>query len=209
MNLADTQIHEMLRICTPCKGYRDEITIGCSDMKTSAALTLTGATTPTITVASNQTLITWGTGVVNALLVLAGRPLPRHVSDIEVDPVTQRQGVNLALDFWALHGGTTDTITVTAEIYCKSSSGAIKGPFTATAVAISNATAAPNVTRYRASFTGLRDASGNRIVSGDVISTCTLTPSAHANDALTLYGASLVYERQASMQNMTERFSSL
>lgn len=209
MNIADVQTHEALRICTPTNGYRDEIVISCSDMKTSAALTLTGATAPTITVSANQTLLTWTAGTVTPVMFACGMPIPRHVSDIEIDPVTKRHGVNMAVDFWALCGGSTDAQTITAEIYTKSSGGAIKGPFTATATAISNATVAPNVTRYRASFTGLQDASGNRINSGDVISSGTFTPGTHATDNLTLYGASLVYERQISTQNVTERFSAV
>jgi len=194
---------EQVDLCGNTKGTWNQFTLPLASGKTSAQLTLTGATNPSIGVSSNQSRITWS-ALDTAALQFGGWTFPRNADTCEINSGNTDRGAWLILDAVLTQAGTTDTITMTASFYARTpGSSTQKGPFTATATLTTGSVP----TRTSFAFKVSTDASGNKLEPGDTIESFTLTPGTHNNDPIYLTALSVRYKGTIGFAKDSDRFA--
>lgn len=171
---------------------KDGIRVGHSlnlpgDLKTTAGLTLTAATVPTV--ANNET---------NAIAIVAAASGTANGSFVWAVPKTYDESADeLKIKLLIHSGGDTDTPTMTATAYRKRAGAALTSALTVVASAAinNNTTGAGEVTI---------DLSGNSLRGGDVL-TINLVAGAHTTDTTVLNGVRLEYKSGIVFQTLSDR----
>lgn len=169
-------------------GFREWVNINPpGDFRTSAGLTLTAATVPAV-----ANLETNGVGV----QVIAGQTASGNfVFSVPKDYDPSRDEFSIRI--LAETSGTTDTPTFTATAYRKRPGTALSSALTVVASGT-----IPKSTAHAAELTV--DLSGNGLLPNDIVS-IGLTTSAHATDAVNIYGCGIVYRSNLVFTDMSAR----
>jgi hypothetical protein len=155
-----------------------------ADLRTTAGLVLTAATTPAVVAAETNALVVQAVASSNVLgsFVLA---VPKDY-DIVKDELTIRVVAQM--------GGATDTPTLNASAFRKRAGAALSAGLTTVAsAALSNAAKEVTIT-----------VSGNGLRQDDML-TINLTSGAHTTDAINIYGVDVVYRSSIVTSDPTQR----
>lgn len=167
--------------------WRDRV-MCISDVRTSAGLIPTGATTPIIVNSGGANFIRWAAGVANAITVTL---------DIPGDYNEVIDKLHVRLKAFKSTGGDVGMVVTGAAAYMRDAAVA------ATAGSVSPTAAVPDT------LSGIMDLnfSGSSFKGKDSI-TFTLTPDAHATAVVDLYGITVRYIGGTSLYNETDRYAS-
>lgn len=169
-------------------GVRHEIQLNCiADLRTTAGLVLTAATTPSV-----EALETNALGVQAAA---SSNVLGTFLFDIPKDYDPSRD--ELTIRVVAVSGGTTNTPTLNATIYQSRAGKALSSALTTVASA-----AIPISTAHPAEVS--IGVSGNSLRADDVL-TVNLTSGAHTTDTVNIYSVDMVYRSNIVFTDMATR----
>jgi hypothetical protein len=172
------------------KGFRRTVDIKLADIKTTAGLTLTGATVPTI-----AAIETNGLAIVAAASGTASGSFTFIVPK-DYDQVSDELKINVL----ANSAGNTDSPTLTCTAYRKRAVTALTAALTVVASSAVPKSASPAAIAAERTI-GL---SSNSLQPGDVL-TINLVASAHTTDALNIYSVEMQYKGTLVLADDTAR----
>jgi len=159
-------------------GFLKTMPIHLTELKTTAGLTLTGATAPLVAALETYLLgVQWAASNATAALLIV--PIP-----YDYDEITDKIIINMQVN----SAGNTDNPTMSAVVYNKRVGTAVSAN-----LAPSASSAIPkSATAATAAANRTITISGKGIKGGDTINIL-LSPSAHTSDAVNLYSLAIQY----------------
>lgn len=209
MPFGPSTLNEAIRQSEPDAGFWTDLGIGIKDLMGHTGLDCTLTTTPKRVLGSDDLYIQWDAGVsVAAYLVV---PLPRTLAK------RQKLSYGIAYAQLRLHlalrsAGATNSPAMTVTAKARAKNGALKATFTAvfrpdpsgaapTTNAVSTQT---NPLEYVYTFEELAGTGPTYIEPGDKL-VITITPAAHAADALELHDLHISCTQNAGFTDRTKR----
>jgi hypothetical protein len=171
-------------------GIRRTVDIKLADIKTTAGLTLTAATVPTIANVETNAI-----GIVAAASGTASGSFTFIVPK-DYDKVNDELKINVV----ANSAGNTDSPTLTATAYRKRTLTALTAALTAVASSAVPKSASPAAIADERTI----DLSGNSLLPGDVL-TINLVAGAHTTDALNIYSVEMQYKGDIVFNTVASR----
>lgn len=158
-------------------GFKRSTPVPLTDLKTSAGLTLTGATSPLVAALETNAIgVQWASSNSSKAAYII------HIPG-DYDETTD----TLLLNYLVNSAGTTDSPTLTANVYQKRAGTALSADLAPAAT-----TAIPKTTAATAAAYRTITVSGKGLKGGDVL-TVLVAPGAHTTDAVNLYSFNYTY----------------